>query len=133
MLQATRLQHGEIRLTHAVQDIRPVISKTLSRFASQERLLVKDNLQHAMVEVQSSLLEQALFNVIDNAMRFSGETAPVTLSLSETDEFVVIDIQDRGPGIETSKRSLVFNVFIRRARKTQALEEPVWGCLLLKE
>ncbi len=117
LLQATRLQHGEIRLTHAVQDIRPVIRKTLSRFASQERLLVNDNLQHAMVEVQSSLLEQALFNVIDNAMRFSGDTAPVTLTLSEIDEFVVIDIQDQGPGIETSKHSLVFNVFYSSREK----------------
>lgn len=117
LLQATRLQHGEIRLTHAVQDIRPVISKTLSRFASQERFLVNDNLQNAMVEVQSSLLEQALFNVIDNAMRFSGDTAPVTLSLSETDESVVIDIQDQGPGVETTKRSLVFNVFYSSREK----------------
>lgn len=117
LLQATRLQHGEIRLTHAVQDIRPVISKTLSRFASQERFLVNDNLQHAMVEVQSSLLEQALFNVIDNAMRFSGETAPVTVSLSETDESVVIDVQDQGPGVEMTKRSLVFNVFYSSREK----------------
>ncbi|MDV6328802.1 DUF4118 domain-containing protein [Idiomarina sp. PL1-037] len=117
LLQATRLQHGEIRLTHAVQDIRPVISKTLSRFASQERLLVNDYLQHAMVEVQSSLLEQALFNVIDNALRFSGDTAPVTLTLSETDKFVIIDIQDQGPGIETGKRSLVFNVFYSSREK----------------
>lgn len=117
LLQATRLQHGEIRLTHAVQDIRPVISKTLSRFSSQERLQVNDHLQHAMVEVQSSLLEQALFNVIDNAMRFSGETGPVTLSLSETNEFIIIDIKDQGPGIEANKRSLVFNVFYSSREK----------------
>lgn len=117
LLQATRLQHGEIRLTHAIQDIRPVITKTLSRFASQERLLVNDNLQHAMVEIQSSLLEQALFNVIDNALRFSGDTAPVTLSLSETEKCVVMDIKDEGPGIEPSKHSLVFNVFYSSREK----------------
>lgn len=117
LLQATRLQHGEIRLTHATQDIRPMVSKTLARFPSQSRLLVHDRLQHAMVEIQSSLLEQALFNVIDNALRFSDETSPVTVTLSETDSSIIIDVKDEGPGIETRKRSLVFNVFYSSREK----------------
>lgn len=117
LLQATRLQHGEIRLTHAVQDIRPVISKTIARFPDQSRLLVHDSLQYAMVEVQSSLLEQALFNVIDNALRFSGDTAPVSINLYETDSAIVIDIKDEGPGIDSNKRALVFNVFYSSREK----------------
>ena len=39
------------------------------------------------------------------------------MSLSETDKFIVIDIKDEGPGIETSKRSLVFNVFYSSREK----------------
>ncbi|MDV6314787.1 ATP-binding protein [Idiomarina sp. HP20-50] len=117
LLQATRLQHGEIRLTHAVQDIRPVVSKTLSRFPSQDRFFVHDHLQSAMVEVQSSLLEQALFNVLDNAVRFSGEAAAVNITLSETAESVFIDIEDQGPGISANKRALVFKVFYSSREK----------------
>ncbi|MGM0905130.1 MAG: sensor histidine kinase [Pseudomonadota bacterium] len=117
LLQATRLQHGEIRLTHAVQDIRPVISKTIARFPAQSRLLVHDSLQYAMVEVQSSLLEQALFNIIDNALRFSGDTAPVSINLYETDNTIIIDIKDEGPGIDSNKRALVFSVFYSSREK----------------
>lgn len=117
LLQATRLQHGEVYLTHAIQDIRPIISKTTSRFPSQERIHVQDNLQKAMIEAQSSLLEQALFNVIDNALRFSPVTTPVTITLSNSDKSILIDIEDKGPGIEKSKRPLVFNVFYSSREK----------------
>ncbi len=117
LLQATRLQHGEVRLTHAVQDIRPIISKTVSRFTAQERIQVRDHLHEAMIEAQSSLLEQALFNVIDNALRFSSVTTLVTITLSNSDKSIFIDIEDNGPGIEASKRSLVFNVFYSSREK----------------
>ena len=44
------------------------------------------------------LLEQALFNLLDNALRYSGAGADVLLSLDEAAESATFTVRDNGPG-----------------------------------
>jgi two-component system sensor histidine kinase KdpD len=60
------------------------------------------------------LIEQVLVNLIDNAVRYSAEKAPVEIRAREDSErFTVIEVSDRGPGIPEADRERIFEKFHR--------------------
>lgn len=68
-------------------------------------------------------LRTVLRNLLDNAFKYSlPESQPVHLSVSETQDSVVIRVQDDGQGIPDGERVCVFEPFFRidpsRSKKT---------------
>ncbi len=65
---------------------------------------------------------EAIYNITDNAIKYTPEGGNVYLELQEREEFVVIRIEDTGDGIPESERERVFERFYRvddsRARTT---------------
>jgi two-component system phosphate regulon sensor histidine kinase PhoR len=68
--------------------------------------------------VNAPLLEQALVNLIDNAIKHSGPGSPVTVEASRSGSDLVIDVVDHGCGIEPEHLPRLFERFYRvdRAR-----------------
>jgi two-component system sensor histidine kinase KdpD len=65
----------------------------------------------APIHVHPALIEQALFNVIENAAKFSPVDAPVAIDVRGDGEWLHIDVTDRGPGIPESERRRIFDMF----------------------
>ena len=59
------------------------------------------------------LMSQLLENLIDNALKYSPEAAPVEILARRADAQVVLAVRDRGPGIAPAWRERVFEVFQR--------------------
>jgi signal transduction histidine kinase len=57
-------------------------------------------------------LEQALGNLIDNAIKF-GRGAPIDVSVGSRDAMAVIAVHDQGPGIPPEERSQIFRPYWR--------------------
>lgn len=66
-----------------------------------------------MVRGDESLLGALVENVVDNALKFS--VGPVELTLRETDDAVVLDVRDDGPGLPPEVRARAFDAFYRAA------------------
>ncbi|HEX9695051.1 MAG TPA: HAMP domain-containing sensor histidine kinase [Actinomycetota bacterium] len=71
----------------------------------------------AVLAAPAGAFEEVLFNVLDNAVKFSSSGTDVLVSVSGTGDTVVIDVADRGPGIPDDDRERVFAPFYRGARK----------------
>ncbi|MCB0320676.1 MAG: ATP-binding protein, partial [Bdellovibrionales bacterium] len=65
------------------------------------------------VLANSSLLEQAILNLIDNAVKYSEENSSVIVSCHQTDDFVEILVRDQGSGIEERHLPRLFERFYR--------------------
>ena len=65
------------------------------------------------VEVDAALLERAVANIVDNAMRHSTDERPVRIEAGTVAGRVDLRIVDRGAGIPVSQRSRVFEPFQR--------------------
>ena len=62
--------------------------------------------------VHPALLEQALFNIIENAAKFSPPGEAVIVAARDLDDGRLrIDIDDRGPGIPDGDRARIFDMF----------------------
>ncbi len=59
------------------------------------------------------LLFDAVANLVDNAIKYSGDAGQVTVEVKESDGDAVISIADDGPGIPVDERQHVFKRFYR--------------------
>lgn len=63
--------------------------------------------------IDPNLIERAIRNLIDNAIRYGGSGKYVGVALDTGDEALAIRISDRGPGIPEPQQSLIFQRFYR--------------------
>src|SRR5690606_23830766 len=114
LLDMTKLGHGTLALTRdwvSVEEIWHVISKRIARQRPGHRVSFRQDGNVATLHVHAALVEQALFNVIDNAMKAGGRENEILVSASGTDEQVTIRVQDQGPGLPESEWEKVFDQF----------------------
>jgi signal transduction histidine kinase len=70
-----------------------------------------------------SALGRALWNLLDNAVKYSGECRTVWVELVEADRQVAIRVRDRGLGIPASEQAGIFQKFVRgRAAKESTVQ-----------
>jgi len=67
----------------------------------------------APVRTDRDALEQALLNLIDNAIKYAAEGKELTVAIQTGPEETVLQVKDRGPGIPAAHRRRVFEKFHR--------------------
>lgn len=65
------------------------------------------------IQIDRSLMEQALINLVDNAIKHSGLNTRVKVSLEELDGSHLINVEDTGPGIPEEHLARLFERFYR--------------------
>ncbi len=111
LLQATKIQYQAIRLNPQPQDIGRIIQGVIQRF-DNPRLQFTIDPTLPPVLVRESLIEQALYNVIDNALKYAPKPTPVTVRTAlADDQTVLIQVEDEGPGINPELRRKIFDPF----------------------
>jgi signal transduction histidine kinase len=68
------------------------------------------------VDVDAPLLRRLVDNLLDNARKYSEEGAPVTLAARAEPGAVVVEVRDRGIGIDPSDLPKLFTPFFRTDR-----------------
>jgi heavy metal sensor kinase len=87
--------------------------------ASQKSIEVKiENTANVMIWGDKQRLRQMILNLVDNAIKYSGEKTAITLSLSQSDGEAHMVVRDQGIGIPRSETGRIFDRFYRvdRAR-----------------
>ena len=59
------------------------------------------------------LLREAVTNLIDNAVRYAGRGAEVTVSVRAEGHWAVVEVSDNGPGLPADQLQAVFGRFVR--------------------
>jgi two-component system sensor histidine kinase KdpD len=118
LLDMTRLGHDGLHLHREWIGPDELIGAAVARLrrqASAPSVDVRLEPGLPLLRVHGALLEQALFNVLDNAAKFSPAGARIDVVASATPAEVVVDIADQGPGIPEDEREHVFERFHRVA------------------
>jgi len=65
------------------------------------------------VRIDPDAIEQAILNLLVNALKYSGKSREINLRVSSQNGFVVIQVSDQGVGIPSSEQSRIFEKFYR--------------------
>ena len=118
LLDMTRLGQGELTLDRSwvsIEEIINVVMKRVRPLATAHRLEVTLAPDVPLLRVHPALIEQAIFNVLHNALKFSPLGSLIQLRCSRLDTEpgrpLLIEVIDEGPGIPESERENVFRMF----------------------
>lgn len=114
LLDMTRIGKGGLKLRRDWVDLHDMVSSALSRLRGELKDIQVDIVmspQLPLVWVHGVLIEQALVNLLDNAIRFSPGGGRVSISARASGDTVEIDVCDQGPGIPESEREVIFDMF----------------------
>ncbi|WP_150304083.1 sensor histidine kinase [Pseudomonas saliphila] len=114
LLDMTRLGHGELALDRDWVGVDDILSVVLRRLRPLQgdidvQLHMADDLP--LLHVHPALIEQAVFNVLENAMRFSPKAGVIEIAVSGESGWTYLDVSDAGPGIDTAVHEAVFDMF----------------------
>ena len=71
-----------------------------------------DDLEHPFALVDGSMLLRAFVNLIDNAIKYSGDETSVSVNGSSDETTITISISDTGPGIPQERLEGLFQRFV---------------------
>ncbi len=118
LLDMTRLGQGELQLERSwvsIEEIVNVVMKRIRPLAQQCRVEIHLQTPLPPLRVHAALIEQALFNVLHNAIKFSPPQGLIRLEAHRdslpVDAPLIIEISDEGPGIPVNERENVFRMF----------------------
>ena len=66
-----------------------------------------------MVFVDDVLLGQVLWNLLENAAKYTPPGSPLEIAASIQEKAVIIEVRDRGPGIPPGEEERIFEKFYR--------------------
>ncbi len=110
---ALKIDAGALDLTRRSQEVAPLIHQALARVEHDDRTIEVDAADGIEAALDTRWFPEALAQGIDNAIRFSPEDTPVTVSSRGEGGAVIVDIVDRGPGIPADQRDVMFEKFSR--------------------
>lgn len=119
LLTLSRLEQGEEDGVFAleVQEVKPVLAAAIEvcawRAAAKNITLNLECAEDLRAALNPPLLEQAVVNLIDNAIKYSPEGTQVQVRGSSEDHEVLIQVQDQGPGIPVQHWNRIFERFYR--------------------
>jgi two-component system sensor histidine kinase KdpD len=116
LLDMTRLDAGVIVPKREAVDVGDLVSTTLRRAMP----LLKDHVVASTVapdlptlSLDFVLAEQALFNILDNAAKYSPPGGRLSLEARRAGSSVEIVVRDEGPGIDPAALDRLFDKFYR--------------------
>ncbi|MGW0120173.1 DUF4118 domain-containing protein [Streptomyces sp. NPDC003327] len=112
LLDMSRLQTGTVTPLIRAVDLDEVVPMALGGVPDgSAELDIPETLP--MVEVDTGLLERAVANIVENAVKYSPDGVPVAVAASALGERVELRVVDRGPGVPDNGKDGIFEPFQR--------------------
>ncbi|TCL53889.1 signal transduction histidine kinase [Kineothrix alysoides] len=118
LIKTSRLESGVFVLSPKMQGAELLIYKVLEQASSQAAkkgvsLLMEETKGAACFDLKWTA--EALYNIVDNAIKYTPRGGRVQLSAAQYELFFRIDISDDGIGISEEEQPLIFGRFYRSA------------------
>jgi two-component system sensor histidine kinase KdpD len=117
LLEMARLESGPLMLRREWQPVEEVIGSAIHRLEKRlaGRTVTADVTPGLpLAELDAALMEQALLNVLENAIKYTPAGSPIDVTARpEGNDAIVVEIADRGAGIPAGEEERIFEKFRR--------------------
>jgi signal transduction histidine kinase len=118
VLRFSRVERGDEVYNFEEGDVSPVIGRVVEDYREflersgfrLERALAQSG---PAVRFDAAALSQAVVNLLDNAVKYSGDSREIAVRLAARNGSVTFEVEDHGIGIESAEREKIFERFYR--------------------
>lgn len=121
VLQIAALESGQIQLNRQEIDINQLLG-SITETASEKIRKRNGNIQmqleatHAVIQADALHVSNMLYNLLDNADKYSLQAPEITVSTYNKDNGLIIAIADKGIGMSKQTQHLIFDKFYRASQ-----------------
>ncbi|HUP36035.1 MAG TPA: HAMP domain-containing sensor histidine kinase [Candidatus Limnocylindria bacterium] len=138
VLDFSRIESGRQRYEIVSGPVEPILHDVVESFRhpiEQQGFAVETAIEPDLPDVplDGEALKQALANLVDNAMKYSGDRRRIRVAARRDGGGVAVEVADEGIGIPVSERERIFEKFYRIGRsETQGRRGSGVGLALVK-
>ena len=129
LLTYARVPSQKARLAFERLDVIDLVDDTVQRFRLQlidQQFDVTVDVQHDLPHIRGDrvMVSQALENLVDNAIKYSGDEHVLSIRSWAKERLVIIEVADRGAGIAAGEIPRVFEKFYRGQGTAHGWQRP---------
>lgn len=116
LAELSQIEAGDLMLAPTDVDLRRLVDDICEDFApraSQKHLRFNISGNGAKVGADPMRIQQAIANLVDNAIKYGGENNTIDIAVCDRGEAAAIRITDHGEGISPSEQERIFRRFYR--------------------
>ncbi|MGL5750845.1 MAG: sensor histidine kinase [Paraclostridium sp.] len=117
LVNISRLEASMINIKTEYKSIKHTLTKAINSTipkANQKNISIKlHDFEDIRIPHDSKWTEESIFNVLENAVKYTPDNKNVEIEVSHTINFVRVDIKDKGIGIDKSEYNNIFKRFYR--------------------
>ena len=139
VLSFAKMEEGKREFVFEQADIKTLLMKIVSTIQDRVRhdgFEIEAKIEKSLLPIMAdvSALTQAVNNLIDNAVKYSGDSKKVIVRAYNDEQRVVIAVRDFGVGIKKEEKSKVFDRFYRGGDElTRTVKGSGLGLTLVKQ
>jgi PAS domain S-box-containing protein len=116
LLELSRAQAQQLTLYSEMIDIKSLVKETLHKIKQQapsHRFVTSVPSEPMLMNADPLRIERILYNLLDNAAKYSPPDSQIKVSANAEPERLVIGVSDHGKGLSSSEQTRIFGPFQR--------------------
>ena len=118
MLNLSKIEAGEIELSPIIYDVSSQVFETLLSFEktiNEKHIEIEgfEEIGSVLMRADKDLIQQVIYNLIDNAVKFTPEKGTITVFAENNGEVTKVSIRNSGPGISEEEIARIFERFYK--------------------
>lgn len=115
VLTISKLENHKLEMNRTEVELTPIIEKLTEKFKAKSQKTVNfiTDIKAETTYADAEYLEEVLSNLIDNSIKYSGESVEIRISTARDDRYTVLKVHDNGFGISDKDIHLIFRKYER--------------------
>lgn len=115
VLTISKLENHKLEMNKTEVELTPIIEKLTEKFKAKSQKTVNfiTDRKAETAYADAEYLEEVLSNLIDNSIKYSGESVEIRISTARDDRYTVLKVHDNGFGISDKDIHLIYRKYER--------------------
>ncbi|MFP4029246.1 MAG: ATP-binding protein [Candidatus Brocadiia bacterium] len=120
-LSLARVESGQLKESDECVDLAEVVEEAVSAAEDGHEgpaadVAIESRAEETSVRGDADALREMVFNLVDNAMRYTPEEGRVEVRTEAAGDEIIVEVEDNGPGIPREEVEVIFEPFHRGKR-----------------
>ena len=129
VLTISKLENHKLEMNKTEVELTPIIEKLTEKFKAKSQKTVNfiTDIKAETAYADAEYLEEVISNLIDNSIKYSGESVEIRISTARDDRYTVLKIHDNGFGISDKDIHLIFRKYERASAVKRNRRKGAYG------